>query len=325
MPKLRAETSHRSETDLRVFGTSAGRAGCPPHVGTVVGVELTESWRDVMPQHLLDRYEFAETRNATTLLASTHPVEFEQLCAVLSEFHFDVERIVRPGGSKHLISLELDEAFRELGWREGRYDQELTTTLTLEPYRAAGEAAKLRRVSRNEYGGHKIDNVRGRIGLDVEWNPKDGNLDRDFGNFRALYDGGALDVGIILTRTVSGMRELWIDTIARSKDIAGGDEWSPEWRRRLAKTPNDPLGTSTTSNFEKLVPRVKRGDGGGCPILAIAITARLYRWPADLDAAILELAESAGTGAIPERLGHRMGLVSSGDIAPELLDEDEEG
>ncbi|MCO7203297.1 restriction endonuclease [Microbacterium sp. CnD16-F] len=286
-------------------------------------MELTESWRAVMPSHLLDRYEFAETRNAATLIASTHPEEFEQLCAVLSHFSFDVDRIVRPGGSKHLISLELDEAFRELGWREGRYDQELTTTLTLEPYRAAGETTRYRRVSQNEYGGHKIDNVRGRIGLDVEWNPKDGNLDRDFGNFRALYDGGALDAGIILTRTVTGMRELWIETIARSKEIASGAGWSEDWRRRLTKTPNDPLGTSTTSNFEKLVPRVKRGDGGGCPILAIAITDRLYRWPDDLDSAIVELANSVGAGETPERLGHRMGLVHSPSIAPELLTDDD--
>jgi hypothetical protein len=36
----------------------------------------------------------------------------------------------------------------------------------------------------------------------------------------------------------------------------------------------DPFRTSTTTNLDKLLPRMARGDGGGCPILAIAITAR---------------------------------------------------
>lgn len=287
-------------------------------------MELTESWLDVMPQPLLDRYRFAETRNAAMLIRSTHPEEFEDLCRVLEAFYFDLDRIVRPGGSKHLIALELDEAFRELGWREGKYDQELTTTLTLEPYRAAGERARRVRRTFNEYGGHKIDNVKGRIGLDVEWNPKDGNLDRDFGNFRALYDGGALDAGVIVTRTVTGMRDLWVDTIARSKEIAPSEAWANEWAQRIEKTPNDPLGTSTTSNFEKLVPRIKRGDGGGCPILAIAITTELYDWPHDLDMAIRNLARSVDRGVTPERLGHRMGLVHTDAIAPELLRSDDD-
>lgn len=287
-------------------------------------MELTESWQRVFPEHLVERYLFAETRNAAAIIRATHPEEFGDLCRVLDAFSFDIDRIVRPGGSKHLISLELDEAFRELGWREGKYDQELLTALTLEPYRAAGEKNRLRRASINEYGGHKIDNVKGRIGLDVEWNPKDGNLDRDFGNFRALYDGGALDAGVILTRTVTGMRELWFDTISRSKEIASGDDWSEAWKLRVEKTPSDPLGTSTTSNFEKLVPRVKRGDGGGCPILAIAISPRLYQHPVDRDAAIIELARSVGDGVAPLRLGQRMGLVLEEVIAPELLESEDE-
>ena len=31
--------------------------------------------------------------------------------------------------------------------------------------------------------------------VDVEWNPKDGNLDRDFGNYTTLHDTGLIDVG----------------------------------------------------------------------------------------------------------------------------------
>lgn len=278
-----------------------------------------------MPDNVLSRYQFAETRNAAVLMQSTHPQEFSDMCRVLSEFHFDTDRIVRPGGSKHLIAIELDEAFRELGWREGGYHQELTTTLLLEPYRAAGERKRTSRETVNGYGGHKIDNIKGRVGLDVEWNPKDGNLDRDLGNFRALYDGGALDVGVIITRTVYGMRDLWVETIARSKQIAHGPGWEADWIARLDKTPDDPLGTSTTSNFEKLVPRLERGDGGGCPVLAIAITDTLYDRPPNRDAAIRDLARSVGRGVRPVRLSQRMGLIqANAEVAAEFLRADED-
>lgn len=38
-----------------------------------------------------------------------------------------------------------------------------------------------------------------------------------------------------------------------------------------------PFSTTTTTNIEKLEPRLTRGDSGGCPVLAIAITARCMR------------------------------------------------
>jgi hypothetical protein len=34
--------------------------------------------------------------------------------------------------------------------------------------------------------------------------------------------------------------------------------------------------TTTTTNIEKLIVRMSRGDGGGCPILAVAITRATY-------------------------------------------------
>jgi hypothetical protein len=251
-----------------------------------------------------------ETRNAATILRGAHPVLFDELAKILEEFSFDVERIVRGGGSKHLIPLELDEAFRAIGWREASFEQELTTVLVIQPYGAAGERGTKRVAPVNEYKGHKIDNVKGRIGLDVEWNPKDGNLDRDFGNFRALYDAGVLDLGVIITRRETGMRDLWRTTIERAKALDARAPTSPAWTERLKKTPNDPLGTSTTSNFEKLVPRIERGDGGGCPILAIAITTNCGVVPEDIDSEIRRVALAHSLERRPVRLAQRMGLVT---------------
>ena len=56
--------------------------------------------------------------------------------------------------------------------------------------------------------GYKVDNVKGRVALDVEWNAKDGNLDRDVGAYRALYDAGLIDGAVVLARTRDDLREL---------------------------------------------------------------------------------------------------------------------
>lgn len=269
-------------------------------------MDLTESWKTELPATIVDRYDIIETRNAAAMFKASNPDLLLEMSSILDGFHFDVERIVRGGGSKHFISAELDEAFRVMGWREAKFSQRLTTELVLNPYRPAGEKAKDIRKSESEYEGHQIDNVKGRVGLDIEWNPKDGNLDRDFSNFRNLYDAGVLDLGILIVRRQTGMRELWIDTIARAKELNAQNFTSAEWNARLKKTPNDPLGTSTTSNFEKLVTRVKRGDGGGCPILAIAITTHCYEPPADLDTEIQRIAAHHTAGGHVERLAERL-------------------
>lgn len=269
-------------------------------------MELTQSWRTELPTSVLERYDIIETRNAAAMFKASNPSLLAEVALVLDGFRFDVERIVRSGGSKHLISAELDEAFRATGWREAKFEQKLVTNLVLNPYRPAGESSKIVRSSVSEYEGHQIDNVKGRVGIDVEWNPKDGNLDRDFSNFRNLYDAGVLDLGVLIVRREAGMRTLWSETIARAQELNKAGFVSTEWSERLKKTPLDPLGTSTTSNFEKLMRRVERGDGGGCPILAIAITTRCYVPPADLDTEIRRVAANHTAGRPVERLAERL-------------------
>jgi len=48
-------------------------------------MELTESWK-VVPPDIQDRHTIVETRNAAAILQSTNPVEFNDMCRVLSDF-----------------------------------------------------------------------------------------------------------------------------------------------------------------------------------------------------------------------------------------------
>lgn len=98
---------------------------------------------------------------------------------------------------------------------------------------------------------HKVDCYKNAVALEVEWNNKTEFYDRDLNNFRLLFDLRAIDVGIIVTRA-SHLQALFME-LGRGKSY----------------------GASTT-HFDKLVPRIEGGGGGGCPILVFAIKKALY-------------------------------------------------
>lgn len=244
-------------------------------------MELTESWQRVLPQRIRDRYSIAETRNAAAILASTNPDEYDSIRRILDSFELTLAMLLTKGGNKTLVATTLDLAFREEGWREAQYKQTMDTYLHLNPYHPAGEHQKTVRHAHNEAEGHQVDNVRGRIALDVEWNAKDGNLDRDISNFRALYEAGQIDVAVLITRTSGQLRDLASSTIAAARQAAE-DEQQWEKLAKLNELAKNPLGSTTTTNMDKLLPRMSRGDAAGCPMLAVAITERCYLEPANI-------------------------------------------
>lgn len=98
-----------------------------------------------------------------------------------------------------------------VGWREGRHDIRIESALRKMPYRAAGEKVAEVVESAVLSEGYKIDNVKGRVAVDVEWNAKDGNLDREVGAYRTLYDAGIIDGAVMITRTHDDLRALAAD------------------------------------------------------------------------------------------------------------------
>ena len=236
-------------------------------------MDLTSSYQSALPDDVRSRYEIRETRNAAAIICVTNATEMNEIIGVLRGFSLTREDILRAGGNKSLVATRIDQSFRDLGWREGRHDTKITSVLKLMPYKEAGETKPVVRETEVYNEGYKVDNVKGRVALDVEWNAKDGNLDRDLSAYRALYDSGIIDAGVLITRTQDDLRELAVklglpDTsglLASDLDEAG-DVSSSRGR----------FSTTTTTNLTKLEPRLTRGDGGGCPILAIAITAKCF-------------------------------------------------
>ncbi|MEQ1709071.1 MAG: BglII/BstYI family type II restriction endonuclease [Terricaulis sp.] len=98
---------------------------------------------------------------------------------------------------------------------------------------------------------HKVDCFKNRVALEVEWNNKDPFFDRDLNNFRLLFDLRVIDVGVIITRA---------DHLQATFAALGR---------------GSSFGNSTT-HLSKLLPRLNGGGGGGCPVLVLGITNRLY-------------------------------------------------
>lgn len=102
-------------------------------------MDLTESYKAVVPHAVRDRYELRETRNAAAILASTNPVQSREIIAVLSDFSLLPADLIDPGGNESRLAARLNRAFHDLGWREYRHDTEVTSVLRVVPYRPAGE------------------------------------------------------------------------------------------------------------------------------------------------------------------------------------------
>ena len=228
----------------------------------------TDSYIHTMPSSILRRYKFLETRSATSLAAAVCPDEFADICQVLDQFTLSPQLLLAKGGNRGAIPHLIDEAFEHRGWQEARIDLFRRTYLfrgqnaTPVADDPLGERADAHCISDTYQTGYSVDNFKGRVALDVEWNPKDGNLDRDFSAYRAWHEEGVIDVAFLITRVHADTRSLansaWSNYISMHPQYAG-----------VSQTVD--FKTTTTANFEKARERILRGDLGTCPILLIGV------------------------------------------------------
>lgn len=188
----------------------------------------------LVPSAIQNRFDVREWRNGLAVLHTAHSEEWRNILTVLGEFELHASEILKAGGSKSVIAGRLDNRLYELGWQEKTYG---TATIVDEV--------------RYDTPTHKVDCVKGRVALEVEWNNKDPFFDRDLNNFRLLFELRAIDVGVIITRAT--------ELQAIFNDLGKGTSF----------------GNSTT-HLNKLLPRLEGGAGGGCPVVVFAITKACY-------------------------------------------------
>ena len=177
------------------------------------------------------------------VLSGAYPDEWADLLRVLRDFRLRHSQLMNPGGNLSQMSRSIDGHFRRLGWRETGFD----TRVTVRQHPSEeGEPF--------EYDSptHKVDSFKNHVGVEVEWNNKDTFFDRDLSNFRLLFDLRVLGVGVIITRG-DDIGALAV-RLGRERSVYG----------------------ATTTHWNTLVPRLEGGAGGGCPVLAFAISEACY-------------------------------------------------
>jgi hypothetical protein len=98
---------------------------------------------------------------------------------------------------------------------------------------------------------HHVDYFKNRIAIETEWNNKDPFYDRDLTTFRLLFELNVLSVGVIITRG---------DELQAIFDELGkGDSYGP-----------------STTHMSKLTPKLANRASGGCPVLVLGISKKLY-------------------------------------------------
>lgn len=185
--------------------------------------------------NLQKKFNFYDWGHASTILKHDFAAQFADLSTVLEVFELRRSQIVVGGGGKSSVSGYIDSELYKLGWVEKQFK----IVLDIDGIE-------------HDTPTHKVDCVKGRVALDVEWNNKTEFYDRDLNNFRLLHNLKAISVGIIITRSSS-----------------------------LQASTFNPLGLgskygASTTHFNKLLPKIEGGGAGGCPLLVITIEDGAY-------------------------------------------------
>ena len=188
-------------------------------------------------------YEYHDHQHCVAILTLDYPDLFSEICDVLLAFKFTEAQVKAPGGSESQIPKSFSNILRPLGWEE----KQLTAKLVVDKKTVSTDT-------------HKVDYVKGEIAFDLEWNSKDQTFDRDLYAFRAFFEYRKIAVAVLVTR--SNDLDTYFKSLGRYTDKYGTE------REYKAK-----YGASTT-HMNKLLPRLRAGRSGGCPILAIGITQK---------------------------------------------------
>lgn len=248
-------------------------ASAPSETGDPVSIVEAK-----IPADLRQIYDVYSYRNAATILAETHRQDFEDLLKALRAFKITKKMIRTAGGNESEMPKLFSNILRPLAWYETVVQGDLLVKLTwreqvnvVKKGKNKGKpvlGTKNREIRREKYlDGHKIDYVKNRVAFDLEWNSKDQTFDRDLYAFRAFFECGVIDVGVLVTRSKS------LDPVFRQLGQAlKKDGVTPDFKSAgVPRLTSEKYGASTTW-LGKLLYRLNAGRNGGCPVLVIGIT-----------------------------------------------------
>ena len=204
-------------------------------------------WMDLIPDGLAEKYELHNINHAVEVLATAYPEQWREIVYALERFAIPEEHILAGGGNESPVPKALSAMLRPAGWEEARISGDLLVKLHR---RHSGNTEISEWTMKDFIDSHNIDYVKNKIAVDMEWNSKDQTFDRDLYAFRMFYECGVISCGVIITRS---------------------EQLNPLFAQLGIKAK---YGASTTW-MGKLLPRIRSGRHGGCPLFLVGITPKV--------------------------------------------------
>lgn len=233
---------------------------------------------DVLASDIRSRYEFHEVRSACAVMKAVSPEEWDDIVDVLDSFSFSANLLLRAGGNNSEMAETLNHAFRNRGWKECAYEFETRGKIS---FRESGVPDKC--LGTMNDASYWVDNRKGRVLVDIEWNAKDGNLDRDLASYRAWHEAGLIDAAMIITKHREDLLDLAIKLWAPHLNATNDEVYKATRKARRSRTAEDKrlalpldLTTTTVTSLTKAIDRINRGEAGTCPVVAVGISGATW-------------------------------------------------
>ncbi|HXK49370.1 MAG TPA: BglII/BstYI family type II restriction endonuclease [Clostridiales bacterium] len=240
------------------------------HAG--INADSFEEIRNCISDDILSKYDVYSYRHAASILKNSFSSELNEIEEALRAFNITLDEIAKPGGSESDMPKKISNSLRPKKWFETKIQGDLIVRVHehSEEILSTGKIKKHTLPERdpvtlkNYIDGHKIDYVKGRVALDMEWNSKDQTFDRDLYAFRMFHECGIISLAVILTRSTD-LNEIFNELPLKKKD--GSIDRNDDGSQKLCK---QKYGASTTW-MGKLLYRLNAGRHGGCPVLVLGI------------------------------------------------------
>jgi len=225
-------------------------------------------------------YDVYSYRHAAAILANSFPDELKEIEKALLTFRITQRDIGTPGGNESDMPKKFSRTLRPDGWVEARIQGDLHVRMHEydEEFLDNGKVRKTKRpigagrVIDNYIDGHKIDYVKGRVALDLEWNSKDQTFDRDLYALRVFHECGLISAGVMVTRSAK-LNPIFdvVPLLDKNGEVIVHKSGPKMGQPKPCK---GKYGASTTW-MGKLLYRLNAGRHGGCPVLVFGITPKL--------------------------------------------------